>query len=84
MCCVVLDASHIFMYCSFRNAPIDAFADIFRWYVVSQVLILVHLVTAFASLFVVIASVPTMIVTMGVLPPIVVRRTATTVSTCSR
>ena len=73
MCCIVLDASHIFMYCSFRNAPVDAFVDIFRWYVVLQVSILVHLLTASASLFVVTASVPTTIVAMGV-PPLIIDR----------
>jgi len=35
MCCIVLDASHIFVHCSFRNAPIDAFADILMGDVVS-------------------------------------------------
>jgi len=83
MCCVVLDASHIFMYCSFRDAPVDAFADIFRRDVVSQVSILVHLLTTSVSLFMVTASVPTTIVTMGVLPQIIVRRTAMVVSPCS-
>jgi len=27
MCCIVHDASHIYMYCSLRNAPVDAFAE---------------------------------------------------------
>ena len=35
MCCIVLDASHVFMYCSFRNALVDALADVLRRDVVS-------------------------------------------------
>ena len=30
MCYIALDASHVFIYCSFRNAPIDAFTDVLR------------------------------------------------------
>jgi len=30
MCCIVLDVSHVFVYCSFRNAPVDALVDILR------------------------------------------------------
>ena len=67
MCCIVLDASHIFMYCLFRNAPVDVFVDILRRDVVSQV---VHFLTMSASLFMVTASVLTTIVAMGV-PPLI-------------
>ena len=70
MCCIVLDALHVFVYCSFCNAPIDAFADIPSRDVVSQVSVLVHLLTMSAPLFVVTVSVSTTIVTMGVLPSI--------------
>jgi len=30
MCCIVLNASHVFMYHSFHSAPVDAFAGILR------------------------------------------------------
>ena len=73
MCCIVLDASHVFVYCSFRNVPVDALADILRRDVVSYISILVHLLTMSTSLFVVTASVPTTIVAMGVLPSIIDR-----------
>jgi len=36
MCCIVFNASHVFVYCSFRNAPVDALADVFRRDVVSS------------------------------------------------
>ena len=45
MCCVVLNAPHIFMYCTFRDAPVDALMDILRRDVASQVLVLVYLLT---------------------------------------
>jgi len=61
------------MYRSFRNAPVDAFMDILRRNVVSEVPVLVHFLTTSASLFVVTASVPTTIITMGVPPSIVDR-----------
>jgi len=35
MSCIVLNASHVFVYCSFRNAPVDVLADILRRDVVS-------------------------------------------------
>ena len=30
MCHIILDASQVFMHCSFRNTAVDALADIFR------------------------------------------------------
>ena len=30
MCCIELDVSHVFVYRSFSNAHVDAFADILR------------------------------------------------------
>jgi len=53
--------------------PVDAFADILRRDVVSQVPVLVHLLTTSVSLFVVTASVPTTIVVMDVPPSIIDR-----------
>jgi len=35
MCCIVLNASRVFMYRSFRSTPVDAFAGILRGDVVS-------------------------------------------------
>jgi len=35
MCRIVLDASQVFVHCSFRNAPVDALVDIFGRDVVS-------------------------------------------------
>ena len=35
MCRIVLDASQVFVHCSFHNAPVDVLADIFRRDVVS-------------------------------------------------
>jgi len=82
--CIVLDASHVFVYCSISNAPVDALAGIPMKEALSKVPVLVHLLTTSTSLFVVIASVPTTVVAMGVLPAIVGGRTATTMSTKSR
>ena len=73
MCCIVLDALHVFVYCSFHNAPVDVFVDILSRDVLSQVSVLVHLLTTSAPLFVVTVSVSTTIVAMGVLPSIVDR-----------
>ena len=73
MCSIVLVALHVFVYCSFRNVPVDTFVDILSRDVVSQVSVLVHLLTTSAPLFVVTVSVPTTIVAMGVLPSIVDR-----------
>jgi len=84
MCCIILDASHVFVYCSFSNAPVDALAGIPMRDALSQVPILVHLLATSTSLFVVIASIQTTVVTMGVLPAIVDGRTATTMSAESR
>ena len=71
MCCIVLIAPHIFMYCTFCDAPVDAFVDVFRRDVVSQVLVLVYLLTTSASLLAVTANVPTTVVASSVLPAIV-------------
>ena len=71
MCCIVLNASHVFMYCTLCDAPVDAFADVLRRDVVSQALVLVYLWTTSASLLAVTASVPTMVVASSVLPAIV-------------
>ena len=84
MCCIILNASHIFMYCALRDATIDAFADILRWDVVSQVLVLVYLLTTSASLLAVTASVPTTVVASSVLPAIVGGRAAMMVPAGSR
>ena len=73
MCCIVLNLSHIFMYCALRDVPIDAFADILRRDVVSQVLVLL---TTSASLLAVTASFPTTVVASSVLPAIVGGRAA--------
>jgi len=35
MCCIVFNASHVFVYRSFRSAPVDVFAGILRGDVVS-------------------------------------------------
>ena len=84
MCCIVLNVSHIFMYCALCDAPIDAFADILRRDVVSQVLVLVYLLTTSASLLAVTASVPTTVVASSVLPAIVGGRAAMMVPAGSR
>jgi len=83
MCCIVLNASHIFMYRSLRDAPVDAFTDILRRDAVSQVLVLIHLLTTSASLHVVTAGVPTTVVATRVLPAIVGGGTTMTVSAWS-
>jgi len=68
---IVLNAPYIFMYCTFCDAPVDAFMDVLRREVVSQVLVLVYLLTTSASLITVTASVPTTVVAPSVLPAIV-------------
>jgi len=70
MCCIVLNASHVFVYCSFL-APVDAFADILKRDVVSEIPVLVHLLTMSASLFVITACILTTIVATSVLSSII-------------
>ena len=78
MSCIILDASHVFMHRSISNAPVDALASIIMREVLSYITVLVHLLTASASLLVVVAGVPTTVVAMSFLPAIIDGRTATT------
>ena len=62
MCCIILNASQIFVYRSFRSAPVDAVAGILERDVVVQIPVLVYFLTMPAPLLAVTARVLTSVV----------------------
>ena len=60
---VVLNATQVFVHCSFRGAPVDVVPGVFGRDVVSKIPVLVYFLTTTAILLAVTASIPTAIVT---------------------
>jgi len=68
VCCIVLNASQVFVCRSFRSAPVDAVAGILGRDVVAQIPVLVYFLTTPAPLLAVTARVLTMVVAFSDLP----------------
>jgi len=61
--CIVLNATQVFVNCSFRGAPVYAVPGVFGRDIVSEIPMLVYFLTTPVILFAVAASVLTTIVT---------------------
>ena len=85
MCCIVLDAAHVFVCRSIIDASVDALAGVLVREVLPEIMVSsrVYLLVVSVPLLVVAAIVVTMIVVMSCLPAVVDGRAAATMHTGS-